>query len=292
MGGDLPRWHHRGPQRLVDRPRAGLRHRADATEGGVRRPAAPRPARRGWRARRARRRRRARRSRRAPRRLAADGERAERARRTVARRRDRRGRPVHDPVHERDDRAAEGCDALAPQPDRDGGPQPVLACGRGRAQRRRAAFSAEPARSGGGVAVLPHLGHGGTSRHQRELRDDVGVPAGGPLGPDRAPGAHRPLQGVVVVGRAHAVLAHPRAPRLRLLRRQLGRRSELGRRAVRAGAHAIVRPEDARRDPVERLRHDRVDGRGHPADRAAATRTSSRRSAARGRAWRSRSATR
>ena len=59
------------------------------------------------------------------------------------------------------------------------------------------------------------------------------------------------------------VLAHARAPRLRVVRPLVPHDGVVGRRAVPARADARAQREDPDRQPVERVRHERVDGRGH-----------------------------
>ena len=97
------------------------------------------------------------------------------------------------------------------------------------------------------------------------LRVDARVPAARSVGPGDAPATHRRPPGVGVVGGAHAVLAHARAPRLRVVRPLVPHDGVVGRRAVPARAHARAQREDPDRQPVERVRHERVDGRGHAA---------------------------
>ena len=206
----IGRDRHRA-QRLVDRARARVRRGAHPAEGAVRRRAAPRSASPRWA-----------RSRRLP-----DGLRGKSSRRKVAARGEaplpdtptRRGRPGHHPVHERHDRAAEGRDAVAPQHHRTSRYSIGLRAHRERDARERRERPRRRWRPPASLCGAPFFHISGTAPLLMSgpffgSRDRV--PAAGPVGPGDAPRAHREAPHRRLVGRAHAVLAAARAPRLRL----------------------------------------------------------------------------
>ena len=133
------------------------------------------------------------------------------------------------------------------------------------AAEQRAAAGARRAAPGVDLrdAVLPHLGDRAVVHDGVSLRVDARVPATRSVGPGDAPATHRRPPGVGVVRGAHPVLAHARPPRLRVVRPLVPHDGVVGRRAVPARAHARAQREDPDRQPVERVRHERVDGRGH-----------------------------
>ena len=226
VGGGVARCGRRGAQRLVDRCRARVRRGAQRTHGRHGRRPAPRADRRGgYRDRGAGggSRRRARAGRAARRDRAPD-------------RRHRRRRPVAHPLHERHDRAPEGCDALASQshPLRNGqrgGPGGV-----GGARGAAVGHWWQPG-IGVRVAVLPHLGHRGAVHERAAVRQHDRVPTAGPVGSRNAPRAHRAAPRHELVGCAHALLADARASRLRHHRPVEPAQRWLGRHAVPARAH-------------------------------------------------------
>ena len=191
-----------------------------------------------------------------------------------ARRRHRRGRPVHHPVHQRHHRAPQGRDAHRTATSSTS--RSAMRATARRASRCCSATSPPPAPDAPppasicAHAVLPHLRHCAAVHDRRSASGmHVVFPPPGRWDADvhlELTAEHRVDD---VGGRAHPVLAHARAPRLRLATtcRALAQR----RRRARRVPPELMRVLDERiptRGPVERLRHERDDGRRAPCCRA------------------------